>query len=410
MSNYLAIATVTATVQSLIQTAIQQDMSGATVTTVRPDSGGAVPDKGVNIYMYQVSPNPAWRNADLRNRRPKGDLGKQAQAGLDLYYLMTFYGNDIEYEPQRLLGITVRTLIDQPILTQEMIQQTVLTHECLRGSTLADQIEKVTLTPATMNTEELSKIWSVFFQTPYVLSFAYQGSTVLIEGDKPGKASLPIRTRSFYVTANQPFLEEITSDAGLNQPIVLDNIVTIRGKQFGNFNVRVKIGEATVTPQEVSDTLVKLNLAALRTQEASSLKAGVQTLQILHSNPNISGSNILPFVLSPKIIEVRISDTQKDNDLCSGEVVVELDLIVDTEQKVFLLLNQQNVPHPENYVFNTNRQTEATSSLVFSVKDIEPGEYLVRVQIDGAESPLKWEENSQSSRYEQYIEPALTIL
>ena len=34
-----------------------------------------------------------------------------------------------------------------------------------------------------MNLEELSKLWSVFFQTPYALSIAYQASVVLIEPD-----------------------------------------------------------------------------------------------------------------------------------------------------------------------------------------------------------------------------------
>jgi hypothetical protein len=87
MSNYLAIATVTATLQRLIQSSVQSDMAGAQVSTVRPDASGAgTPEVGINIYLYQAIPNPAWRNADLRQRRPKGDLVKQAQAGLDLYF------------------------------------------------------------------------------------------------------------------------------------------------------------------------------------------------------------------------------------------------------------------------------------------------------------------------------------
>lgn len=89
MSNHLAIATVTATLQKIIKAAIQADISGATVTTVKPGAsgGGGTPETGVNLYLYQVAPNPAWRNADLRTRRPKGELIKQGQAGLDLYYI-----------------------------------------------------------------------------------------------------------------------------------------------------------------------------------------------------------------------------------------------------------------------------------------------------------------------------------
>ena len=95
MSNYLAIATITATLARLLQSSIQLDMPGAKVTTMRPEAtGGKIPEVGMNVYLYQVIPNPAWRNYDLRNRRPKGELIKHSQAGLDLFYIMTFYGYD----------------------------------------------------------------------------------------------------------------------------------------------------------------------------------------------------------------------------------------------------------------------------------------------------------------------------
>ena len=66
MSNFLAIATVTATMQTLLQAAIGVDVAGATATTVRPDgSDNGLPPRGLNIYLYQVTPNGAWRNSDL---------------------------------------------------------------------------------------------------------------------------------------------------------------------------------------------------------------------------------------------------------------------------------------------------------------------------------------------------------
>lgn len=407
MSNYLAIATVTATLQRILQAAIQQDIPGARVTTAKPDAAGSgTPEVGVNIYMYQASPNPAWKNADLRTRRPKGDLSKQAQAGIDLYYLMTFHGNDIEYEPQRLLGSTIRTLLDQPVLTQEMIADTINGNDILSTSTLTEQVEKVTMTPTAMNTEELSKIWSVFFQSPYVLSFAYQGSTVLIHGDKPGKVGLPLRDRRFYITASQPAIEQVTSDARLNQPAVLNNIVTIRGKQLSSSNLKVKIGEAQVTPaqQEINDTQIKFNLSSLSTQELSTLRAGVQSLQVLHFNPDSTSSNILPFALAPTIINARISGIEYDNDYCAGEVTVQLDLTVGIEQRVFLLLNERISSNAHSYVFTAITRTRTTNSVIFPVRDIAAGDYLLRVQIDGAETLLEYDSDT-----DEYIRPAVEI-
>ena len=75
MSNTLAIATVTETLRHLIHRALPgSGVGGAHVTTVRPDNTAGLPAAGVNIFLYQVTPNPAWQNADLPTRRADGSL------------------------------------------------------------------------------------------------------------------------------------------------------------------------------------------------------------------------------------------------------------------------------------------------------------------------------------------------
>ncbi|MEM9979855.1 MAG: Pvc16 family protein, partial [Cyanobacteria bacterium P01_D01_bin.2] len=65
MSNYLAIATVTATLQKMLQEEVSREMAGVQVTTLRPDAVSTnVSGACLNIYMYQATPNPGWRNAD----------------------------------------------------------------------------------------------------------------------------------------------------------------------------------------------------------------------------------------------------------------------------------------------------------------------------------------------------------
>src|SRR5215216_5475616 len=104
MSNFLSIATVTATLSQLIQAAIGTDVPGATVSTIRPDGNGGnnIPDIGVNLYLYQVTPNIAWRNADLPTRNSDGQAVQRPRAAIDLHYLLTFFGNEVQLEPQRL--------------------------------------------------------------------------------------------------------------------------------------------------------------------------------------------------------------------------------------------------------------------------------------------------------------------
>ena len=183
MSNFLAIATVTAALSQTLRAAVETDVPGASVTTLRPDAAGSgIPATRVNLYLYQVTPNTAWRNADLPTRNSDGQLMQRAQVALDLHYLLNFYGDEGQLEPQRLMGTTVRTLHSLPLLTRQMIRSTVANPAFffLAPSNLADAIELVKFTPLLLSLEELSKLWSVFFQTTYTLSIAYQGTMVLI--------------------------------------------------------------------------------------------------------------------------------------------------------------------------------------------------------------------------------------
>src|SRR5438105_4270202 len=127
MSNFLAIATTTATLRQLLAEAIAADVPGAVITTVRPDGARAgTPTVGVNLYLMQVAPNPHWRNVDLPTRRSDGlSVLQRPQAALDLTYLMTFYGDETRLEPQRLLGSVTRTLHAQPLLTRQRIRDTI---------------------------------------------------------------------------------------------------------------------------------------------------------------------------------------------------------------------------------------------------------------------------------------------
>ncbi len=187
MSNDLAIATVTATLKRLLEDAVTGHIRGTaiTVTIGQPDQKDTTQENHgkVNIFLYQVTANPGWRNADLPTRRSDGSLSQRPQLALDLHYMLSFYGDKTTLVSERLMGIVMKTLHAKPILTQAMIRATVESLSYLDGSTLATQPELVKFTPVSLSLEELSKIWSIFFQTQYVLSVAYQSSVVLIETD-----------------------------------------------------------------------------------------------------------------------------------------------------------------------------------------------------------------------------------
>jgi hypothetical protein len=195
MSNFLAVGAVTASLSHLLQAAVGADVPGATVTTVRPDSSAsATPPPTVNLFLYQVQPNAALRNADVPTRSATGALVQRPVAALDLHYLLTFYGDDAQLQPQRLLGSAVRTLQARPVLTPDLIQAAIgdpTFSTAVGQSDLGLQLERVKISPLHLSLEELSKLWSVFFQTTYALSAAYQVGVVLIEGTEQPIAPNP---------------------------------------------------------------------------------------------------------------------------------------------------------------------------------------------------------------------------
>lgn len=228
MSNYLAIATVTMVLRKLIEEALADTGISVTVSTQRPAAAtgeGASPTR-VNVYLYQVTHNPYLGNNDLPTRRSDGTRSERSQVSLNLHYLLSFYGNETEYEPERLLGRVVSTLHAQPQLGRATIRSLVEKSDTLKKSDLADQVELVKLTPLGLNLEEFSKLWSVFFQTTYTLSVAYAASVVLIATEELPVIAKPVATPtlSLQLTGGQP-------GALAAPPNPLTDVVTRTGTQ-----------------------------------------------------------------------------------------------------------------------------------------------------------------------------------
>lgn len=184
MSNYFAIATVTATLSDLILETINI-FPGVEVKTERPDSiKGDISFKGVNIYMYHVSSNVSLRNQDLPIRNFEGSLVQRPQVALNLHYLLTFYGEEKHLETQLMMARVMSELNAKPYLLRQKIKQVVQskgTYSFLEESDLYNQPDQLRVVPHYLDLEELSKIWNVFRQETHRLSMAYSVSVVMLE-------------------------------------------------------------------------------------------------------------------------------------------------------------------------------------------------------------------------------------
>ncbi|MEA2488924.1 MAG: hypothetical protein QOH21_716, partial [Acidobacteriota bacterium] len=325
MSNYKAIATVTEALRITLNAALQDEMgAGVTATATRPDQAGT--GASANIYLYQVTPNASLRNADLPTRDSAGVLKQRPRAALDLHYLLSVYGKETDHEPQRILGIVVRTMHTTPLLSATAIKDAIgpLPADPLFGSDLGDAAEHVRFTPQPLSLDDQSKLWSVFFQTKYALSVAYVASVVFIEPDDQPAAPLPVLTRNVSVIPSfGPEIGSVTSSPSLNAPpdndrIVAGRVLHVQGRNLQGANTRLLLGGEEVTPAIATVQSDRI-LLELKNPPITQLRAGLTSVTVVYDmdfggggGPHPVESNAIPFALAPKITAIVLKPASID--------------------------------------------------------------------------------------------------
>src|SRR5687768_8318452 len=127
MSNFLAIATVTAAISHLLE-GVRADVQGAKITARPPDvaNSEAPPVNNLNVFLYQVAPNLAYRNQDLPSRDSQGVLVKTPHLALNLSYLLTAYaGDNDDLVAQQILASAMRILDENSIISRDIVRDAV---------------------------------------------------------------------------------------------------------------------------------------------------------------------------------------------------------------------------------------------------------------------------------------------
>ncbi len=198
--------------------------------------------------------------------------------------------------------------------------------------------------------------------------------------------------------------------------IVTGDILVLEGEQLKSDGVKVKIGNEESEPNEsnVTGTRIRIKLDA-----DLGLKAGIHGVQVMQPivvkevgtgiEREFKGaySNLQAFVLSPTITNRNVVlPSSTDTFLYRIDIGVSPDL--RDGQRVMLILNETNLiagvePVSYSFILPTPNATPA-NSVTFEIKsDIKAGKYLIRIQVDGAASPLTTNANGE------FIGPTLTI-
>jgi hypothetical protein len=400
MSNSLAIGAVTATLRNLLDKGIAAEGGGLHTTTLPPEKAqtfGQADGAGrINLFLYQTQLNGAWRNTDMPRQIKPNETG-QPPLALDLFYLLTAYerdDGDSSVIAHRLLGRAMRVLHDHPLLGADEIRT------ALPNNDLADQIERIRITPQPMAVEEFSKLWTTF-QVGYRISAAYHVSVVLIESTRSSRTPLPVLTRGADDTGVNaqadliPPFPTLTSVSPVVQPpgsessAVLGNDLLITGHDLDGTNVSAEVSHprlpnpvALPAPSNATATAITVNLP----NQPQNFPAGIYTISVSVIRPGETSkrtTNALPFAVVPQILSnPAINAVRNVNEItitlaCSPEVL--------PAQRVALLLGGDEVPVEPHSV--------TTGSLTFIAKDDPPGkfaagDYFVRLRVDGVDSLL----------------------
>jgi hypothetical protein len=390
VSNSLAIAAVTATLQSILFQTLtaEPDLADTVVTILPPDKArGALNSNQLNLFLYQILPNAAWRNWNIPNQVKPGESGVPPLA-LNLYYLVTAFGKDNDAtQPfgHELMGKTMSVLYDHALLGPDEIRNATAAN--LAASDLDKQVERIRITLQPLLVEEISKLWTGF-ATQYRLSSAYEVSVALIESTQPVKTPLPILTRGRKDSGifSQPDLippyPAIDSVTPPSQQIAarLGETLTLTGHKLDGTNQGVSFRHPLwTTSVELSpDTATSTQITVNVKNDPANWPAGLYAIEFLVQRPPDNyrrTTNQLSFSLAPTM-------TITPQSALAGVITYTVSCIPDVlpQQRASLLLGDFEVladSHPTQ-----------SATLTFQTTNIAKGDYFVRLRVDGVDSIL----------------------
>jgi hypothetical protein len=418
MSNALAIAGVTAVLRDLLDDGMIDHKvtdalgHGVTVSALAPDEiplGGDQQPR-LNLFLYQATPNAAWRNMDFPALDPVGRRIGNPPLALDLHYMLTAYGVG-NLEAEVLLGYAMLLFHETPVLPRAAIRRSLdpppspavpatmlpTLYQSLRASELANQIEQIKVTPEVMNTEELSKLWTAI-QSHYRPTATYVATVVLIRPVVPEMAPLPVLSRG----SRDPVTKRETGpavNASLDSPYPaitsitfpptqnsarLGDTVSVEGQSLDGTQQQLLLsnpwrGISRSVPANAGGSATALSF--LIPDDPANLPAGLYAVAIQlvgGRDPAPRTTNQLALAIAPQITALPSSaalaadGTLTLTPTCTPQI--------QRTQDATLILG--------TFAVDANPITSATATPTFVFSGLVPGTYWARLRVDGVESPL----------------------
>jgi hypothetical protein len=414
LSTYKAIAGVSSSLKTLLRDRMTEV---ADITIAPPDvKVDFVTGRRLNLYLYHVSENPYLKNQEIPGEGYAGAYG-HPPLSLDLRYIFTAFGQtdtgpDADIEAQWILGDAMRVLHDISIITPNLVLQKAPSPKPpVLDPSLLGEFEQVKIMLQPAGLDEISKLWTALPNVNFRRSVLYEVSVVQVQSELARTIPLPVKSRRVYaLPLRTPMIQEI-----FQQPPAINNQLIAAAEQGETLrligenllapNTRVTMDNAVGTISSSSDTQLDVVIPS------GVLKIGLHSLQVaqdmmlaeVKGQPPVQRtafrSNVVGFQLLPTLGVVSpLSAT------AGGTITVNVQPAVVSTQEKTLLLGDFAVP-----AVNVPFASPPSNTIQFTLPQppdpvIPPGNYFLRVRIDGAESRLKYNPTTEA-----YTGPPYTV-
>lgn len=403
MSSALAIAGVTAVLRDLLNDGfINHSVSGAIggnidVSSLPPDrvvSSNGTENTQLNLFLHQVTFNSGWRNHGLPSRDGSGQHRlSNPPLALDLHYILSAYSAD-ELGGEILMGYAMQLLHNTPVLDRKAITTALNPSPSVEGTLppalralaecgLADQVEQIKLVPEILSMDDMSKLWTAT-QSNFRPTAAYLATVVLIESSNAARPTLPVLSREIVVEPSLlppfPTIDSVAPTNGLPAATV-GSTVKITGHHLDGTNrivvftnARFEIAQEVLV--ESADSSSNLEVIV------PNVPVGLYQIAVHLLRPNeteLRTSNQSAIVLGPEIT-TPLPMTVARNGSNNATITLTCTPEVRLGQHVSLLLGNAEIL-AEPWLANT-------STFTFVQEEAPIGDHLVRLRVDGIDSPL----------------------
>lgn len=423
MSHPMALPTVTAALRRSVLQAATTAVQGANVRLGSPTADladGTSPL--VNLHLYRVAPNPANINNNLPSRAGDGSIRGPSQLALDLSYILTFYGNAEDFEQERMLSEVILALEDRPLFGNDAFSAAIAdAAPLLDESDLADAIARVRISRDLMSLEEVSKLWSIFYQVPYAVSVAFTASHVRIETQTPSHIPQPVAMRQvFAMPLSALRIDTVSGAPEPPEPVLWDQPMVISGNGLAAPGVTAEIGGRAfdLTGASVTATTLTVMLEDARLG-GEVLPAGLHSLRLIGplaaNAPEATRprSNAAALILAPTVVPGAVTVDTDNGDTIDGSIAVTISPGVFPGQAGRLLLDPHDPAATTGQIsLDLAAPPEGDphdTAFDVAVAGLPKGDYLVRVEIDGSPSSVTLGTDPQAPEFGQIVGPVVSV-